>query len=204
MRSNAYATDPLSERFPVAAVCGRGDLIPRADLAVPKGCYDTKVTSWSLAWGQEGAPSLAAEVVGGPTLGGRLLFGAGEGEGGERVAAVDGDQCVAFGIVGQVQRDGEVDREIGLGEPADAGDDADGRDGEAAGADPDVVVDAVYRIPGPVVVRQRFAHPHVDDVGQPSTGLRGPANGKRIRTSERCFRDRCFTLIDVLPLKPAN
>ena len=75
MRGNAFATDPISDGFPVAAVCGRGDLIPRGDLAVPKGCYDTKVTSWRLAWGGEGlrgGPPLAAEVVGGPTLGGRL------------------------------------------------------------------------------------------------------------------------------------
>jgi hypothetical protein len=85
MRSNAYKTDPLSEGFPVAAVCARGDLISRKDLAAPKGCYDTKVTSWSLAWGSSSSssaapPPLAAEVVGGPTLGGRLAREANDAE----------------------------------------------------------------------------------------------------------------------------
>jgi hypothetical protein len=33
------------------------------------------------------------------------------------------------------------------------------------------------------------------------TGLPGPATGKRIRTSERCFQRQCFPLVDILPLK---
>jgi hypothetical protein len=84
MRSNAYRTDPLSGGFPVAAVCARGDLIARSDLAAPKGCYDTKVTSWGLAWDGRGDAGeerpLAAEVVGGPTLGGRLAREANDAE----------------------------------------------------------------------------------------------------------------------------
>jgi hypothetical protein len=80
MRGNSYKSDELSEAFPVAAVCARGDLISRPGLAEPKGCYDTKVTSWSLAWGGR-SPPLAAEVVGGPTLGGRLWRSGGGGGG---------------------------------------------------------------------------------------------------------------------------
>ncbi|HET6999478.1 MAG TPA: hypothetical protein VFI03_12930 [Solirubrobacterales bacterium] len=37
-----------------------------------------------------------------------------------------------------------------------------------------------------------------------TTGLRGPATGKRVRIKERCIHGRCFTLVDVLPLKPRN
>jgi len=59
MRYNDYKHDPLSHHHPTAAVCARGDLAKEG--AIPKGCYDTKVTSYSMAW------DLEAEVVGGPT-----------------------------------------------------------------------------------------------------------------------------------------
>lgn len=62
MRSNSYRDDPLSEGHPICAVCGRGDL----DTGFPeaRGCYDAKVTSWSLA------RKMVAEAVNGPTRGG--------------------------------------------------------------------------------------------------------------------------------------
>ena len=62
MRSNNYAKDPLSEGHPICAICGRGDL----DTGFPeaRGCYDAKVTSWTLA------KEMAAEAVNGPTTGG--------------------------------------------------------------------------------------------------------------------------------------
>lgn len=43
-------------------MCGRGDLDPSYPDA--RGCYDTKVTSWSLA-----VNVMAAEAVNGPTTG---------------------------------------------------------------------------------------------------------------------------------------
>ena len=49
MRYNDYKHDPLSHHHPTAAVCARGDLAKEG--AIPKGCYDTKVSSHSL-WGQ--------------------------------------------------------------------------------------------------------------------------------------------------------
>lgn len=59
LRSNRWKTDPLSEGHPIAAVCGRGDLDPENPVA--RGCFDTKVTSWSMA------QQMQAEVVNGPT-----------------------------------------------------------------------------------------------------------------------------------------
>lgn len=52
----------FSEGHPICAVCGRGDLDPAYPDA--RGCYDTKVTSWSLAINE-----MAAEAVNGPTTG---------------------------------------------------------------------------------------------------------------------------------------
>jgi len=64
MRSNGYGTkDPLSEGHPLAAVCGRGDLAPIAPVA--KGCYDSKVSTYSLASGGR----MESEAVNGPTRG---------------------------------------------------------------------------------------------------------------------------------------
>lgn len=37
-----------------------------------------------------------------------------------------------------------------------------------------------------------------------TTGLRGPASGKRVRLGERCLQGRCFALVDVLPLVPGS
>ncbi|KAI3424367.1 hypothetical protein D9Q98_009920 [Chlorella vulgaris] len=59
MRSNRWKTDPFSEGHPICAVCGRGDLDPSNP--VPRGCFDTKVTSYSLAL------KMQAEAVNGPT-----------------------------------------------------------------------------------------------------------------------------------------
>lgn len=59
MRSNNWKKDPLAEGRAVCAVCGRGDLDPEFPEA--RGCYDSKVTSYTLAL------NLEAEVVNGPT-----------------------------------------------------------------------------------------------------------------------------------------
>ncbi|EFN51549.1 hypothetical protein CHLNCDRAFT_140007 [Chlorella variabilis] len=57
----SYQNSPrwFSEGHPICAVCGRGDLDPANP--VPRGCFDTKVTSYSLAM------QLQAEAVNGPT-----------------------------------------------------------------------------------------------------------------------------------------
>ena len=69
MRYNGYPSDTLSDGHPYASVCARGDLAPHGVTpgAVPKGCYDTKVTSYKLAMVME------SEVVGGPTTSGGAL-----------------------------------------------------------------------------------------------------------------------------------
>ena len=61
MRSNNWKNDPLSEGHPICAVCGRGDL--DAGFPEARGCYDSKVTSYTLALNME------AEVISGPTTG---------------------------------------------------------------------------------------------------------------------------------------
>ncbi|KIY95032.1 putative phospholipase B-like 2, partial [Monoraphidium neglectum] len=70
MRYNDWRHDPLSAGAPFAAICGRGDLAPEgADFGpVLKGCYDSKVTSYSQAL------RLEAEVVNGPTAQGQPPF----------------------------------------------------------------------------------------------------------------------------------
>lgn len=70
MRANDWQRDPLSEGAPFAAVCARGDLAPAGAEFGPvlKGCYDSKVTSATLA------RALRAEVVSGPTAQGQPPF----------------------------------------------------------------------------------------------------------------------------------
>lgn len=67
MRYNDWKADPLSYGNPTAAVCSRGDL-DQDPTAILKGCYDSKVTSYSLA------RNLESEVIGGPTTEGQLPF----------------------------------------------------------------------------------------------------------------------------------
>ncbi|KAF6260696.1 laminin A [Scenedesmus sp. NREL 46B-D3] len=66
MRYNDYQNDAFSNGQPVASVCARGDLAKKG--AIPKGCYDTKVSSYSMALAME------SEVVGGPTAQGQPAF----------------------------------------------------------------------------------------------------------------------------------
>eukprot|EP00882_Tetradesmus_deserticola_P007826 GHRQ01008238.1.p1 GENE.GHRQ01008238.1~~GHRQ01008238.1.p1 ORF type:complete len:602 (+),score=264.47 GHRQ01008238.1:263-1807(+) len=66
MRYNDFQNDALSNGQPVASVCSRGDLAKKG--AIPKGCYDTKVSSYSMALAME------SEVVGGPTAQGQPEF----------------------------------------------------------------------------------------------------------------------------------
>ena len=95
----------------------------------------------------------------------------------ERVAAVDRHQVVAQRVVGRVQRHGQVHREALLREPADAGDDPDGRDRDVARRDAEVVVQSFDRRPHAVVVRHRLAHAHEHDVAQPTAAGAGPPSG---------------------------
>jgi hypothetical protein len=58
MRYNDYKNDPYANGDPCKAICCRGDLSTSPDLG---GCYDTKVTSYSLAL------QLKSEIINGPT-----------------------------------------------------------------------------------------------------------------------------------------
>eukprot|EP00775_Hariotina_reticulata_P011811 gene11811-11955_t len=66
MRYNDYQADKLSGGHPYASVCARGDLAAKG--AIPKGCYDSKVTNYHMALAME------SEVVGGPTAQGQPVF----------------------------------------------------------------------------------------------------------------------------------
>ena len=94
----------------------------------------------------------------------RSAYARGVEHGGERVATVQRHELLAERVVGGVQRDGERHRQLELGEPFDAGHDADGRDGEVAGRDADVVVQPGARVEHGVEVGERFAHAHEHDV----------------------------------------
>jgi len=59
MRSNNYQTDPYSYGDPGNAICSRFDL--EKDYPSAGGCYDSKVTSYSLA------RALVSQAVNGPT-----------------------------------------------------------------------------------------------------------------------------------------
>jgi len=60
MRYNSWRHDPYADSNPTFAVCGRGDLLQSEPL--PKGCFDSKVTSYQLSRDME------AEVVNGPAV----------------------------------------------------------------------------------------------------------------------------------------
>ena len=61
MRSNNWRNDPFSEYEPISAICGRGDLSPT--FLELRGCYDTQVTSYTMAL------HMRSEAVNGPTRG---------------------------------------------------------------------------------------------------------------------------------------
>ena len=84
---------------------------------------------------------------------------------GDRVAPVERHELAAQRVVGCVQRDRERDRQRELLEAPHPGNDADGRHGEVAGRDPDVVVEARARVEHGIDVGERFAHAHEHDVG---------------------------------------
>jgi hypothetical protein len=72
-----------------------------------------------------------------------LAFGVGAGRVehcGEWITAVQRHELFTQRVVGRVQRDRERDRQVELGEPFHAGNDADRRDREVAGRDADVLV----------------------------------------------------------------
>ena len=71
-------------------------------------------------------------------------------------------------IGGGVERDGKVDRPVVLRQAQDAGDHADGRQGDVARTDGQAVVvgEDVDGGHGVVVVVERFAHAHEDDIAQ--------------------------------------
>ncbi|XP_050392205.1 phospholipase B-like 1 isoform X1 [Patella vulgata] len=64
MRYNDYKDDTYSENNPCNTICCRGDL--EATGAGAFGCYDTKVTDFTMAL------NLQADIVNGPTLGNKL------------------------------------------------------------------------------------------------------------------------------------
>jgi len=100
----------------------------------------------------------------GATTAGLKAVGGGEDVGdGETFA--HREELGAGGVVGGVERDGEVDVETGGGERVDAGNDADGGDGDLAPAEgaEAVVGEAVDGDEDVVEVEHRLAHAHEDD-----------------------------------------
>ena len=89
-------------------------------------------------------------------------------EHGNWVAAVERDDLVAELVAGGVQGDGEVDGQGFGGEPADAWDDAYGRQRDVARRDAKVGMQQLHRRPRPVVIGKRLSHAHEDDVAEPA------------------------------------
>jgi len=65
MRDNKFQTDPFSKGNSGNAICSRGDLRATPGLS---GCYDSKVTSYSLF------KTLSAEAINGPTYQDQPVF----------------------------------------------------------------------------------------------------------------------------------
>ena len=87
----------------------------------------------------------------------------------DREAAVDRHDPVADLVAGGVERDGQVDPEVLLGEPLDAGHQPHRGDRDAAGREREGlrVGEQAERLHGGRVVGERLTHAHVDDVGDP-------------------------------------
>ena len=107
----------------------------------------------------------------------RQVVGARLHHGGQRVAPVDRHQLVAQRVVGGVQADGQRHREAPLGEPADAGHDADGRDRQVARRQAEVAVQPLDGAPHRGLVGQRLAHAHEHDVADAAAAVAGPPGG---------------------------
>ncbi|XP_015778026.1 PREDICTED: phospholipase-B 81-like isoform X2 [Acropora digitifera] len=67
LRYNDFPHDPYSDKNPVNSICARGDLLIPSD-SRPSGCYDTKVTDYSMA------TDLMADAISGPTYQGLPVF----------------------------------------------------------------------------------------------------------------------------------
>lgn len=67
LRYNDYPHDVYSDHNPFNSICARGDLLIPSDRS-PSGCYDTKVTDYSMA------RSLMADAISGPTYQGLPVF----------------------------------------------------------------------------------------------------------------------------------
>ena len=106
--------------------------------------------------------------------GGFAVGAAGGDELVERPFAGGGDEGGAFGLGGGVEGDGEVERAFFAGEAEDAGDDADGAQRDALGGEGEaaIVAEDVDRAHDGVVVVERFAHAHEDDVAETCAGWR--------------------------------
>lgn len=104
--------------------------------------------------------------------GGFAVGAAGGDEFVERPLAGGGDEGGALGLRGGVQGDGEMERAFFAGEAEDAGDDADGAERDALGGEGEaaVVAQDVDGAHDGVVVVQRFAHAHEDDVAEAFAG----------------------------------
>jgi len=98
-----------------------------------------------------------------PAVSPLVVLAAGGEDLGERVALVHRHQLGSQRVVGRVQRAGEADRALLLGEPHDARHPADRRDRRAAVRDADVG-QALARLEHGVEVHHRLAHPHEDEV----------------------------------------
>ncbi|XP_067030822.1 phospholipase B-like 1 isoform X2 [Acropora muricata] len=67
LRYNDFPHDPYSDKNPYNSICGRGDLLIPSDSS-PSGCYDTKVTDYSMA------KDLIADAISAPTYQGLPVF----------------------------------------------------------------------------------------------------------------------------------
>jgi hypothetical protein len=99
-----------------------------------------------------------------------------------RPAGVDRHEGVPQLVVRGVQRQREGDLQALLGQPAHGRHEPDGGDDDAALADADAVRrrvdDAADGADHPVVVRQRLAHAHEDDVADPASARDSGALGR--------------------------
>ncbi len=100
--------------------------------------------------------------------GGLAVGAAGGDEFVEWPFAGGGDEGGAFLLGGSVEGDGEVEGAFFAGEAEDAGDDADGAERDAFGGEGEaaVVAQDVDRAHDGVVIVERLAHAHEDDVAE--------------------------------------
>jgi len=79
-----------------------------------------------------------------------------------------GDERGAFGLIGGVEGNGEMDRTVFSGEAEDAWHDAHGAEGDALGPEREAVgiAENIDRVHDRIVVMERLAHAHEDEVAE--------------------------------------